>query len=365
LYIHVPFCVRKCAYCDFYSLPGQAELIEQYVAAVLEEGRGYGGMSFNTLYLGGGTPSLLGADNLKKLLGGLKLLFDLSGLTEATIEVNPDSATPALLAAAVKSGINRVSVGVQSLADRELTGVGRVHDTAQALAALQRVTEAGFRAVSADLIIGLPGQSRETLHNSLETLAGQGIEHLSIYCLSLETGTPLAAQPPDDLPSDDAQADLYEAASIYLAERGFVHYEVSNFARPGRECRHNLNYWRGGEYLGLGPAAASHLAGRRWNNRADLHAYLAAPATLKENAEMLIPPEKAAEEAMLRLRLLAEGLDIDALAGRFGRDNVAGLAGRLDRLTAGGGLLRRDGIYRLAPSKVLTANSVFASVLAD
>jgi oxygen-independent coproporphyrinogen III oxidase len=339
--------------------------MEKYVAAVLEEGRGYAGMAFDTLYLGGGTPSLLGADNLKKLTAGLASLFDLSGLTEATIEVNPDSATPALLAAAAEAGIGRVSVGVQSLADRELAAVGRVHHAAQALTALRRVEEAGFRSVSADLIVGLPGQSWETLRAGLETLTGLEIEHLSLYCLLLEAGTSLAAAPPDDLPSDDAQADLYEAACIYLQGCGFVHYEISNFAWPGRECRHNLNYWRGGEYLGLGPAAASHLEGRRWNNRADLYAYLAAPAALRENQEELSPPEKAAEEAMLRLRLLAEGLDINTLTGRFGHENVAGLVRRLEKLVVSGGLLCEGNIYRLAPSRVLTANPVFASVLGD
>jgi oxygen-independent coproporphyrinogen III oxidase len=335
------------------------------VAAVLEESRGYAGMAFDTLYLGGGTPSLLGPDNLKTLTRGLAALFDLSGLTEATIEVNPDSATPALLAAAAEAGIDRVSVGVQSLADRELAGVGRVHRVAQALTAMQRVKEAGFRSVSADLIVGLPGQSWETLHAGLETLIGLGIEHLSLYCLSLEAGTPLAAAPPADLPSDDDQADLYEAACILLEGCGFVHYEISNFARPGRECRHNLNYWRGGEYLGLGPAAASHLDGRRWNNRADLRAYLAAPAALKENPEALSPPEKAAEEAMLRLRLLTEGLDISALAGRFGRKNVAGLVSRLEKIVVSGRLLRKGSVYRLAPAQVLTSNPVFAAVLGD
>jgi oxygen-independent coproporphyrinogen III oxidase len=335
------------------------------VAAVLEEGWGYAGMAFDTLYLGGGTPSLLGAANLKKLVGGLAARFDLSSLTEATIEVNPDSATPALLAAAVEAGIGRVSVGVQSLADRELAGVGRVHRAAQALTALQRVKEAGFRSVSADLIVGLPGQSWETLSAGLETLTGLEVEHLSLYCLSLEAGTPLAAAPPDDLLSDDAQADLYEAACIFLERCGFVHYEISNFARPGRECRHNLNYWRGGEYLGLGPAAASHRDGRRWNNRADLNAYLTNPAALGENVETLPLPEKAAEEAMLRLRLLDEGLDIDVLAGRFGRENVAGLASRLEKIANSGSLICKGSVYRLAPSRVLTANPVFAAVLGD
>jgi oxygen-independent coproporphyrinogen-3 oxidase len=189
------------------------------------------------------------------------------------------------------------------------------------------------------------------------------VNHLSVYCLSLEQGTPLAANLPDDLPSDDVQADLFEGARAVLEGRGFVHYEVSNFCLPGHECRHNLNYWRGGEYLGLGPAAASHLAGRRWKNRADLLAYLRDPAGVVDEVEELGAEEKAAEEAMLRLRLIVEGLSADEMVRRFGEDGTQGLFSRLDGLVAER-LLTCDGAkYRLARSRVLTSNSILARVL--
>jgi oxygen-independent coproporphyrinogen-3 oxidase len=344
-------------------LAGQSELVECYVEAVLSECQTYTGVSFRTLYLGGGTPSLLGAKNLRKLIYGLRQSLDLSELVEATIEVNPESATVELLETAREMGIDRVSVGVQSLSDYELERVGRIHRAAQAIDTLRRAKNFGFRTISADLIIGLPGQEWEVLRTGLETLTGLGIEHLSLYCLSVEHGTPLATSPPDDLPSDDVQADLFDQARLFLEKRGFIHYEISNFTLMGHECLHNLNYWRGGEYLGLGPAAASHLHGKRFNNRPDFYAYLRNPAGLIEGVEELSIQEKAAEEAMLRLRLLSEGLNTGELARRFGYENVEDLVGRLSEMARAGSLICDGSNYRLAPSRVLTSNPIFARVL--
>ncbi len=363
LYIHVPFCVRKCAYCDFYSLAGRTDLVDAYVSAVLTEARTYPGLSFDTLYLGGGTPSLLGARALAALIAGLREIFDLSAMLEATIEVNPESTTAGLLQAALDSGLNRLSVGVQSLQDEELRRVGRVHSAGQALAALERAREAGFQNMSVDVIVGLPGQRWQSLHATLSVLTALGVKHVSLYCLSLEHGNALASNPPLDLASADEQADLFEDACRFLQGSGYVHYEISNFALPDRACMHNLNYWRGGEYLGLGPAAASHLKGRRFRNRADLEAYLHHPGGLVEEAEELAPEDKVAEEAMLRLRLLSEGLVSDVLVARYGTDSAADLLRRLDDM-ANEGLLRREGLsYRLEPSRVLTSNPIFARVL--
>ncbi len=443
LYIHVPFCVSKCAYCDFYSLADRLDLISAYVDAVLTEAQAHAGLSFETLYLGGGTPSLLGPAKLRRLIEGLGRVFDLSALAEATIEVNPESASEDLLRSAMDLGFARVSVGVQSLSDHELRSVGRIHTAAQAVEAVSRVVGMGFKDVSADVIVGLPGQTlggasggkcpsnskpripeipncgREvengtsgafaptrpqgcaegrspfagglgvspnspispqewgtrglkegsasdsvgSLTRTLEGLTDLGISHMSVYCLSLEQGTPLAANPPDDLPSDDVQADLFWEARSVMEGRGFIHYEISNFCLPGRECRHNLNYWRGGEYLGLGPAAASHLGGRRWKNRADLPAYLRDPSGIVDDVEELGLKEKAAEEAMLRLRLLVEGLAADDMVRRFGEDALRELFARLNGLVAEGLLSCDGGRYRLARSRVLTSNPVLARVL--
>jgi oxygen-independent coproporphyrinogen-3 oxidase len=342
---------------------GQAGLIEAYIDAVLAECKTYGGMSFRTLFLGGGTPSLLGADNLTRLVNGLCSNFDLSQLDEATIEANPESATEAMLEAAVGLGFDRVSIGVQSLADAELKAVGRIHTARQAVDAISLAKKVGFQNISVDLIVGLPCQSWDSLRHSLETLVAMGISHLSLYCLSLEHGTPLAKNPPYNLPSDDMQADLFEKAKDFLGSKGFVHYEISNFAIEGCQCLHNLNYWRGGEYLGLGPAAASHLGGKRFKNRADLKAYLENPTGVAEEVEELGLEEKAAEEAMLRLRLLEEGLDVVGFTKRHGQKNVRRLLARLDTLSWEGLLLFDGSKYRLEPSLVLTSNPILARVL--
>ncbi len=383
LYVHVPFCVRKCSYCDFYSVPlgdvGQAErldfapaansssrlsrLREAYVNAVIKEAEHHRGRRFQTLYLGGGTPSLLGQRLLEQLVGGLKRVFDLSGVVEATMEVNPDSATRELLQSAREAGINRLSVGIQSLSDAELQSVGRVHRARQACNAIEMALQAGFRSVSADLIIGLPGQTWGSLHDSIERTVSLGVHHLSLYCLSLEEGTPLHAHPPSDLPSEDTQAELFSQARQHLLGEGFAHYEISNFARRGHECLHNLNYWRGGQYLGLGPAAASHLDGKRFRNRPDVEAYLADPSGQTEYVETLRDEEKAGEEAMLRLRLLEEGLDLRSLIARFGVTAVSHLSERLEAMARRGELVRKDFLYSLPPSRILTSNPIFAEVL--
>lgn len=363
LYIHVPFCVRKCHYCDFYSLSSGANDREAYVEAVLAESAAYTGMSFQTLYLGGGTPSVLGIDLLEKLIKGLNKSLNLSGIDEATVEVNPDSASREFLVAAKKSGINRVSIGVQSLNDIELQAVGRIHTASQGLAVVNLAIQLGFESVSADLIIGLPGQTWSSLSQSLDMLVGAGTHHISLYCLSVETGTPLAKNPPEDLPNEDTQAELFSKAVKFLEARLFVHYEISNFALAGHECRHNLNYWRGGEYLGLGPASASHIDGKRFRDRSDLGAYLENPGGMTEDVEELDAKAKAAEEAMLRLRLLTEGIDTDEMAARFGQDNIAPLTERLERMVINGQLVADGSKLRLPPSRVLTSNAIFAEVL--
>jgi oxygen-independent coproporphyrinogen-3 oxidase len=390
LYIHIPFCVRKCSYCDFYSLPNRQSAIADYIRALLLEAacfplsqRGIKGdlqslknPSFQTVYIGGGTPSLLGPENLQTLISGLvsspsrgedegegfpktKPLT----LLESTLEVNPESATPEFLQTAKTLGFNRLSFGVQSLSDAELQSVGRIHSSAQAVAAIKLAQKTGFQNISADLIIGLPGQTWHSLHNSLEALTALGLPHLSVYCLSLENGTPLALNPPNDLPSDDFQAELYEKTRTFLLSAGFVHYEISNYARPGCECLHNLNYWRGGEYLGLGPAAASHLDGKRFKNNNDLDAYLQNSTGQVEYVETLGPKEKAAEEAMLRLRLLEEGLNTDELTAKFGPANTSDIILRLDKMAREGLLLKTGVTYRLEPAHILTSNSIFSRVI--
>jgi oxygen-independent coproporphyrinogen-3 oxidase len=189
------------------------------------------------------------------------------------------------------------------------------------------------------------------------------INHVSLYCLAVEEGTPLANNIPPELPSDDIQAELFEQARDLLAGQGYIHYEISNFAQKGHQCQHNLNYWRGGEYLGLGPAAASHLGQKRSRNKANLEAYLADPTGQTEFVEKLDITEKAAEEAMLRLRLVEEGLDISELEDRYGKANTSSITARLEKMTREGNLEKEGRRYRLKAERILTANPIFAEVL--
>ncbi|MFA5399025.1 MAG: radical SAM family heme chaperone HemW [Dehalococcoidia bacterium] len=363
LYIHIPFCISKCFYCDFYSVYAKPDLMDGYIDALLAEADSNRGMDFATLFIGGGTPSILGAERLEKLICGLRRIFDLADLGEATVEVNPESAGIDLLAALYRLGIGRISIGIQSLNDDELKKSGRAHNRRQALETVKTTFSVGLRNVSADIMIGLPGQTAQSLAGTLNILIGAGVNHISAYCLSIEKGTSFYRYPPPDLPNEDEQASLFECAVDILQTRGFVHYEISNFASPGSECLHNLNYWRGGEYLGLGPAAASHLGGRRFRNTPRLERYLADPLSGREGEECLEDARKAGEEAMLRLRLIQEGLDMQEMAGKYGRNVIEGLEARLNELVKRRSLARERAVFRLQPACVLTSNSVFIDVI--
>lgn len=363
LYVHVPFCVRKCLYCDFYSETGKLHLLDDYLKAMLAEAVGHRGRAFGSLYIGGGTPSILGATALGQMMQGLAGCLDLSVLEEATVEVNPDTAGKEFLCSALACGIGRISIGVQSLNDDELARSGRLHNACQALEAIQASSSCGFEDISADIIVGLPGQTRQSLENTLQGLLSTRVTHVSAYCLSIEDGSEFASHPPEGLATDEEQAELFELAAGCLKENGFIHYEISNFSLPGHECRHNLNYWRGGEYLGLGPGAASHLGGRRYKNPSDLQKYVAGGPAAVTDIEMLGKDSKAAEEAMLRLRLLEEGLDINELARRYGPSNVDSLRKRLDKLADDKMLLREGTRYRLPAEMLMTSNRVFVEVI--
>jgi oxygen-independent coproporphyrinogen III oxidase len=363
LYVHIPFCVRKCHYCDFYSVPGKTWLLDGYLDALLVEAGKHRKMEVETLYIGGGTPSILGPKRLETLIKGLSQCLDLGHLREASIEVNPESADADFLSMALSLGINRLSIGVQSLNDSELKKAGRIHNACMAIDAIDTAARCGFINISADIIIGLPGQTPDSLAATLTQLEARRLTHLSAYCLSVEENTPFAISPPQDLVENDNQAVLFEEVVRYLRGHGFKHYEISNFSLPGKECLHNLNYWRGGEYVGLGPAAASHINGRRLKNASCLERYLENPLTIDVEEEELGPAAKMAEEAMLRLRLLEEGLDLKKLERRYACVDVGGLKSRLDGMIGERMLVKAGDKYMLSSDGVLTSNQVFVNVL--
>ena len=335
VYVHVPFCASRCGYCDFntytaHELGGGASR-ERYVDSVLAELRLAARVladapppRVDTVFVGGGTPTLLSADDLARILDGIDATWGLAADAEVTTEANPESVTPASLKALRAAGYTRISLGMQSASPRVLAVLDRQHTPGRATAAAAEAREAGFDHVNLDLIYGTPGESGDDFAASLAAVIDAGVDHVSAYALIVEDGTRLAARiRRGELPhpSDDVAADRYVAADAALSAAGFSWYEVSNWARsPSARCRHNLLYWTGGDWWGLGPGAHSHVGGVRWWNVKHPATYadrLAAGVSPGLGREVLSARERHVEDVMLRLRL-ASGLPLAVLdeAGR-------------------------------------------------
>ncbi|WP_203927671.1 radical SAM family heme chaperone HemW [Virgisporangium ochraceum] len=324
VYAHVPFCASRCGYCDFNTYtPDEGVIREGYVDAVLAElGRAADLVTpaqVDTVFVGGGTPTLLPPRDLGRILDGIDKVWGLSGDAEITTEANPESVTPASLRDLRAAGFTRISLGMQSAAAHVLKVLDRRHTAGRAAAAAGEARAAGFGHVNLDLIYGTPGERPEDFAASLDAVVAAGVDHVSAYALIVEDGTRLAARiRRGDLPfpDDDVAADRYLAAEAALTAAGFHWYEVSNWATgDDARCRHNLLYWRGADWWGLGPGAHSHVGGTRWWNVKHPAAYTAALARGEWPAagrEVLDPEETATEEIMLRLRL-AEGLPLERL----------------------------------------------------
>ncbi len=378
VYVHVPFCRSKCRYCDFNSYPDRLALAPRYVQAVLREmavtaSQLVGGRA-RTLYFGGGTPSLLAAAQIAAVIRqcreGLRLAED----AEVTLEANPGTVDLAYLAALREAGVNRLSLGVQSFAEKGLRFLGRNHSGGEAMAAYAAARQAGFDNVSLDLIYALPGQTVAEWLADLRQAIDLAPEHLSLYALSIEEGTPLAALVASGqvVPaSGDEAASKYEAAAALLAHAGYEHYEVSNWARagrPGRQaacCRHNLGYWRNEPYLGFGAGAHSFFAGRRYRNEPEPARYVAL-VEAQDGAVVEATPidarRAAADTVMLGLRL-AEGIDCDRFAARHGLDLATLCEPELAELAALGLARRDERAIALTPRGWLVANEVIVRLL--
>ena len=315
IYIHVPFCGKKCSYCDFYSVCYTKKKAELYVGAVLRNIRHYADSSrtVDTVYFGGGTPSLLTCEQLAEIMSAISKSFALSADAEVTLEANPSTLTPEKLRGLRSSGINRLSIGVQSMSDRELKILGRSHTADRAEKAVLDAANAGFTNISCDLMTALPEQTPDSLAASIERLSALPIQHISAYILKIEEGTPFDCRDVRSmLPDEDETAGLYLLMVRLLRERGFAQYEVSNFAKNGFESRHNCRYWKCLDYLGIGPAAHSCYNGKRFAVERDISGFISSPVqevTVTDDA-----PCGFEELAMLRLRR-AEGLllsDVEA-----------------------------------------------------
>jgi oxygen-independent coproporphyrinogen-3 oxidase len=307
LYIHIPFCVRKCAYCDFLSFEGsQRELMKRYTAALLNELRALRQSNFRieTVYIGGGTPTALPAPFLLEIVEAATA-FDLADGAEFTVEANPGTLSYETLTELHKRGVNRLSIGLQAWQDELLNALGRIHTRAQFEENFHAARNAGFDNISVDLMFALPGQTCKQWEESLEALTALKPEHISAYSLTPEEGTPLWAQIESGvltLPGDDTDREMYHAARRILSGAGYVHYELSNFALPGYEARHNSRYWTRSPYIGAGLGAHSFDGSARWHNTVDINKYI--NANEREDYQPINRREALAEEMMLGLRLM-------------------------------------------------------------
>ncbi|MFC5996865.1 radical SAM family heme chaperone HemW [Pseudonocardia hispaniensis] len=369
IYVHVPFCAARCGYCDFNTytpseLAGSGASPEGWLAAVRRElaraAAVAGPREVDTVFVGGGTPSLIGASRLAAVLDAIRDAFGLAVGAEVTTEANPESTSPEFFAAIAEAGFTRVSLGMQSAAPHVLRVLDRRHTPGRAVAAAREARAAGLAHVNLDLIYATPGETTEDLRGSLDAVLAADVDHVSAYSLIVEDGTALArrvARGELPAPDDDVAAERYELIDDLLSAAGFAWYEVSNWARGAdAACRHNLGYWCDGDWWGVGPGAHSHLAGRRWWNVKHPARYaelLAAGRSPEAGAEELTEAERATERVMLRLRLAA-GLPTGLLdeAGRAAAGRAAA-EGLLDpaALTAGRAILTRHG--RLLADRVV------------
>ena len=371
VYIHIPFCRSKCDYCDFYSLAGREERMDDYLKALLTHIRETApqarGWQVDTVYFGGGTPSIFGDKRLRAVLSEVQKRFDTARDAEITVECNPDSVDEKMLGRLRRAGVNRISLGVQSACDAQLAAVHRPHTFAQTRQAVAAVRAAKLKNLSLDLIYGLPGQDLDSWKDTLERALELAPEHLSCYGLKVESGTPLDArvQRGEVLPDDDQQADMYLWMVDRLAQAGYRQYEISNFARPGFQSRHNLKYWMGRPYVGFGPGAHSDFGGRRYSFVRDLDGYVDGVlegGRVIDQSELIPPRERGGEYLMLRLRT-TRGIEEWEYRREFFM-NFDPLEQKLEAYERQGWAERHDRRWHLTPKGFLVSNQLIGDLLA-
>ena len=370
LYVHIPFCKQKCAYCDFYSLSGGEAQMDAYTDALcahLSETATFASRHIvDTIYFGGGTPSYLGEKRLKKILKVILKKYHVAKDAEITLEANPDSAHDVkMLKSLRKTGFNRLSLGMQSACDEELKEIGRVHTMEQVKTAVEAAREAKFTNLSLDLIYGLPNQTMERWQENLRAAVELAPEHLSCYGLKVEEGTPLfLRRETAGLPGDETQADMYLYTVEYLAQMGYQQYEISNFAREGRASRHNLKYWTLAEYAGFGPGAHSDFGGVRYAYEKDLDGYMQGvqgTGPLLSEHERIPDMERDVEWIMLGLRTV-RGLNPREFENRF-RRRFRCFMPFLTECSQAGYAVFEDDHWHLTPKGFLVSNQIISGLL--
>ena len=377
LYVHIPFCRSKCAYCDFNSfVPGSDELMSRYVSALTEHMKVYRDGTRNyspdTVYIGGGTPTVLPPEELSRIIRGLHSRFDITKKAEFTIEANPATVTPKLLRMLRRLGVNRLSFGLQSADNRELRALSRTHTRQQFLESYRMAREAKFDNINIDLMYGIPYQTYDSLMKTLAFVTRLGPEHISLYNLKIEPGTrffenqrEIRAVSADE----DTEFAMYTSAIDYLASHGYEQYEISNFARPGYKCLHNLKYWNCEEYLGFGVSAHSYFNGNRFSFIPNIDKYMESIEHIDSNIpittenEHLEARERMGEYIMLRFRL-TDGIDPREFAVRFGL-SFEGVYGHKLKNYLKSGFIRRNnsGAYVLTPAGMLVSNYILSDIL--
>ncbi len=378
LYIHIPFCARKCLYCDFLSQTASEMVCHGYVEQLLEEikrqSEYYREYNVVTVFIGGGTPSILKAEDIQAVMNTVNGNFRLERNAEVTIEANPGTVNQEKLEAYLDCGINRISLGLQSADDEELKTLGRIHTFDDFLKTYQRVRVAGFKNVNVDLMSALPGQTLNSWKATLRKVTMMKPEHISAYSLMIEEGTPFYDRyhdHPELLPSEDEEREIYYAAKAFLREQGYERYEISNYARPGYECRHNIGYWTGVEYLGLGLGASSYIQNFRFSNTADLDAYRKinmngddADWHLHQNITELSEQDLMEEFMILGLRM-SRGVSGSEFLARFGL-NMWNVYGKVLRKLQENRLIEVESPYvRLTDFGVDISNYVLSEFMFD
>lgn len=328
IYIHIPFCVRKCLYCDFLSAPASDETREQYVQAlcreIREERKSYVNYKIETIFLGGGTPSLLSGEQLDRILGTVFDAYQVADDCEISMEVNPGTVTKEKLKAYKRAGVNRLSIGMQSAVEEELQSLGRIHSSEDAFDTYELAIKTGFNNINIDLMSAIPGQTKESWKESLKRILDlePAPAHVSAYSLIIEEGTSFFENTPA-LPDEDTEREMYKITNDILSEAGYLRYEISNYAKPGFACRHNCTYWERGSYAGFGIGAASLVEQVRFSNTRNLKDYLGkylknATVAIKENRQELSVEEQMEEFMFLGLRMM-RGVSAGKFSDLFGR----------------------------------------------
>lgn len=369
IYVHIPFCKRKCGYCDFYSC-ARPELHDEVLAQILRElhteREFIGGVPIHTIYFGGGTPSLYSPRQLQSVVERVKVLWNCTAEAEITAEANPDDLTPEYLRELAQTDINRLSIGIQSFIDRDLRFMNRRHSAKTAIDAVRNAQKEGFANISIDLIYGIPGMSAGEWESNIREAVNLGVQHISAYHLIIEEDTPFGRRaaagtlsPIDEKLSEEQYLALHEM----LTQAGYEHYEISNFARRGFRSQHNSSYWQGVPYLGVGPSAHSFDGSVRRSSPPSVEEYLS-PQGFAYATETLSETDRYNEFVMTSLRT-AEGLDSDVMEERFGREMTDRFRSSAKQLTESELLTKKGGRYAIPPEKFLVSDSVITTLFIE